>query len=126
MLKDKIMELYNERKVKFDDEAASSNLASITTTSLQHNVMVKTVKFGSFEPVILALTVEEVKDPQGSGGNIRSQVDANDDDEGWTLVTHRKGGKKTSTKPAKVLERSKMIRQSTKKPKPKVTKKKVT
>ena len=74
-----------------------------------------TIKFGSFELVILAPIMEEVKDHQGSGGNARSQIDANDDDEGWTLVTHRKGGKKTSTKPAKVLERSKMVRQSTKK-----------
>ena len=32
VLKDKIMELYNEGKVEFDDEAASLNLASITTT----------------------------------------------------------------------------------------------
>ena len=27
VLKDKIMELYNEEKIEFDDEAASSNLA---------------------------------------------------------------------------------------------------
>ena len=82
MLKDKIMELYNEGKVEFEDEAASSNLASITTARPQHNAKVKTIKFGSFEPVILASTMEEVKDPQGSGGNARSQVDANDDDKG--------------------------------------------
>ena len=85
-----------------------------------------TIKFGSFEFVILALTMEEVKNPQGSGGNACSQKDTNDDDEGWTLVTHRKGEKRTPTKPAKTLERSKMIRQSTKKQKPKVAKKKVT
>ena len=42
------------------------------------------------------------------------------------MVTHRRGGKKNPPKPAKALERSKMVRQSTKKPKPKVTKKKVT
>ena len=123
VLKDKIMELYNEGKVEFDDEAASSNLASITIASPQHNAGVKIIKFGSFEPVILALTMEEVKDPQGSGGNARSQVDANDDDEGWTLITCRKSGKSTPTKLAKAPERSKMVRQSTKKQKPKVTKK---
>ena len=32
VLKDKIMELYNEGKVEFDDKAASSNLVSIITT----------------------------------------------------------------------------------------------
>ena len=109
------MKLYNEGKAEFNDEAASTNLASITIASLQPNAVVKTIKFGSFEPVILAQTVEEVKNPQRSGGNACSQINANDDDEGWTLVTHRKGGKKTSTKPAKVPERSKMVRQSTKK-----------
>ena len=82
VLKDKIMELYNERKVEFDEEAASSNLASITTASPQHNTVVKTIKFGSFEPVILAPIVEEVKNPQENGGNVCSQIDANDDDEG--------------------------------------------
>ena len=56
------MELYNEGKVESDDEAASSNLASITTTSFQHNAVIKTIKFGSFKYVILALTMEEVKD----------------------------------------------------------------
>ena len=75
------MELFNEQKVKFDDEAASSNLASITTTSPQSNAVAKIIKFGSFEPVILAPTMEEVKDPQRSRGNARSQVDANDDNE---------------------------------------------
>ena len=121
------MELYNEGKVEFDDEAASSNLASITTANFLSNAVAKTIKFGSFKPVILALTVEEVKDPQKSGGNARSQVDANDDDddEGWTLVTHQKGGRRTPTKPAKAPERSKIVRQSTKKQKPKVAKKKV-
>ena len=82
------MELHKEGKVEFDDEATSSNLSSITTTSPQHNPLVKTIKFGSFETIILALTVEEVKNPQGSRGNSCSQIDVNDDDEGWTLVTH--------------------------------------
>ena len=44
VLKDKIMELYNERKVEFDDEVASSNLASITITNPKPNAMVKTIK----------------------------------------------------------------------------------
>ena len=63
VLKDKIMELYNEGKIEFNDETTSSNLALITTASPQPNAMVKTIKFGSFEPVILAPTVEEVKNP---------------------------------------------------------------
>ena len=76
------MELHNEGKVEFDDETASSNLVSITIGSPQSNALVKTIKFGSIEPIILALTVEEVKNPQGSGGNSHSQIDVNDDDEG--------------------------------------------
>ena len=67
------MELHKEGKVEFDDEAASLNLASITTAIPQPNALVKTIKFGSFEPIVLALTVEEVKNPQGSGGNAHSQ-----------------------------------------------------
>ena len=78
-------------------------MASITTTSPQHNAGVKTIKFGSFKPVILAPTVEEVKDLQGNGGKARSQIDANDDDDaGWTLVTRQKSGKKTPIELVKV------------------------
>ena len=72
VLKDKIMELHKKGKVEFDDEAASLNLASITTAIPQRNALVKTIKFGSFEPIVLALTMEEVKNLQGSGGNSRS------------------------------------------------------
>ena len=57
------MELHKEGKVEFDDEAASSNLASITTAIPQPNALVKIIKFGSFEPIILAPTMEEVKSP---------------------------------------------------------------
>ena len=76
------MKLYNEGKVEFDDEVALSNLASITTTSPQHNAVVKTINFESFEHINLAPTVEEVKNPQENKGNTCSQIDANDDDEG--------------------------------------------
>ena len=69
--------------------------------------------------------MEKAKNPQGSGGNACSQIDANDDDEGWTLVTRRRGGKKNPPKPAKAPKRSKMVRQSTNNLKPKVTKKKL-
>ena len=82
VLKDKIMELYKEGKVEFNDEVASSNLASITTAIPQPNALVKTIKFGSFKSIVLAPTVEEVKNLQGSGGNSCSQTDVNDDDEG--------------------------------------------
>ena len=126
VLKDKIMELHKEGKVEFDDEAASSNLASVTTTIPQPNALVKTIKFRSFKPIVLASTVEKVKNPQRSGGNSCSQIDVNDDDEGWTSITRRRGGKKNLPKPAKASKRSKMVRQSTKKPKPKVTTKKIT
>ena len=88
------MELHKEGKVEFDDEAASSNLVSITTTSFQPNALVKTIKFGSFEPIVLAPTVEKVKNPQESGGNSRFQIAINDDDEGWTLVTRMRREKR--------------------------------
>ena len=68
MLKDKIMELYKKGKVEFDDEATSSTLVLITIVSPQPNALVKTIKFVSFEPIILALIMEKVKNPQGSGG----------------------------------------------------------
>ena len=61
------MELHKKGKVEFDDEAASSNLASITTAISQPNALVKTIKFGSFELIVLASIVEEVKNFQGSG-----------------------------------------------------------
>ena len=69
VLKDKIMELHKEGKVEFDDEVASSNLAPITTTIPQPNTLVKTIKFRSFEPIVLASTVKDVKNLHGSGGN---------------------------------------------------------
>ena len=61
------MKLHKEGKVEFDDETASSNLASITIASHQPNALVKSIKFGAFESIILAPTVEEVKNPQESG-----------------------------------------------------------
>ena len=84
------MKLHKKGKVEFNEETASSNLASITTASPQPNALVTTIKFGSFEPIILAPIVEEVKNPQGSGGNSHSQIDVNDDDKRWTLVTRRR------------------------------------
>ena len=63
VLKDKIMKLHKEGKVEFVDETASSNLASITTAISQPNALVKTIKFGFFEPIVLVPTVEEVKNP---------------------------------------------------------------
>ena len=72
VLKDKIMELHKKGKVEFDDEAASSNLALITTASPQPNALIKTIKYGYFELIVLASTIEEVKNLQGSEGNSRS------------------------------------------------------
>ena len=63
VLKDKITELHKERKIEFNDETASSNLASITTASPQPNALVKTIKFRSFKLIILAPTMEKVKNP---------------------------------------------------------------
>ena len=55
------MELHKKGKVEFDDEAATSNLASITTAIPQPNALVKTIKVGSFKPIVLASTMEKVK-----------------------------------------------------------------
>ena len=66
-----------------------------------------------------------MKNPQRNGSKACSQIDANDDDEEWTLVTYWKGGKRNPSKPVKTPKRSKMVRQSTNNLKPKVTKKKL-
>ena len=55
------MKLYKEGKIEFDDEVPSSNLSSVTTMSPQPNALIKAIRFGSFELVILALSVEKVK-----------------------------------------------------------------
>ena len=52
VLKDMIMKLYKESKVEFDDEVASSNLASMTNVSHKPNRLGNTIKFRSFEPVL--------------------------------------------------------------------------
>ena len=74
----------------------------------------------------MASTIEKVKNPQGSEGNSRSQIGVNDDDEGWTLVTRMRREKKILLNRKKMPKRSKIVKQSNKKPKPKMTKKKVT
>ena len=50
ILKDKIMELYKEGKIEFEEEVATSNLASISMDA-QSNLLSRTIKFGSFDPI---------------------------------------------------------------------------
>ncbi|KAB2034306.1 hypothetical protein ERO13_D04G067475v2 [Gossypium hirsutum] len=53
VLKNRIMQLHKEEKNVFEEEVASSNLTLPTMVS-QFNMMDRTIKFGSFNPITLA------------------------------------------------------------------------
>ena len=69
VLKDKIIELYNKGKIEFQREVASSNLALVTIEISQHKTLSETIKFGSFDTIVLVATKKEVRNTQESGGN---------------------------------------------------------
>ena len=56
MLKEKIMELYNEGKIEFESEIESSNLASMAIEISQPKTLSEAKKFGSFNPIFLIPT----------------------------------------------------------------------
>ena len=58
ILKDKIMELYKEGKIEFEEEITTSNLASISMDAQSH-LLGKTIKFGSFDPIPFTLTLSK-------------------------------------------------------------------
>ena len=112
VLKDKIMRLHENEDIIFDDEIAASNIT--TTVNLGPRQSLPTISFGSFEPIrldaifpmsfaasssltpciTLALQVD----------NLKLDSSENYDDEGWTLVTHRRGRRKhmQMTKPTRI------------------------
>ena len=78
VLKDKIMKLYKDGKIKFEEKVATSNLASISM-DVQSNLLSRTIKFGSFDPIPFTLSIRKWVVLHENGGNIQ-------DDNGWILV----------------------------------------
>ncbi|MBA0828105.1 hypothetical protein Goarm_012824, partial [Gossypium armourianum] len=68
VLKEKIIQHHEEGKIEFEEDVASSNLASATMAS-QFNMMDITITFGSFDPITLAPSRSKTVDFQGIGGN---------------------------------------------------------
>ena len=60
------MELYNKGKIEFEYETASSNLTTVTIEISQLKTLNETIKFGSFEPIVLAPTRKGVRNTQES------------------------------------------------------------
>jgi len=102
VLKDKIMRLHENGDIVFDDEIAASNIT--TTINLGPRQSLPTISFGSFEPIRLdaifpmsfaissSLTPCITLTPQVD--NLKPDSAENYDDEGWTLVTRRRGRRK--------------------------------
>ena len=116
ILKDKIMALYEEGKIEFEEEIASMNMTSITMVPYFSN---RTIKFGSFDPIRLPSNTSKMVDLQANGGNHLLQ-EANTDDDGWTLVTCQRNRKQNLPKPVKVPISAKMIGWQCKALKPKM------
>ena len=79
----------------------------------------RTIKFGSFDPIRLPSNTSKMVDLQANGDNHLLQ-EVNTDDDGWTLVTHRRSRKQNLLKPVKVPVNAKMIGWQCKAPKPKM------
>lgn len=60
VLKDKIIDLYNEIKIEFEDDMAASNMVSIELVS----VLSCMIKFDSLEPIFLGSSVQKNECPQ--------------------------------------------------------------
>lgn len=56
LLKDKIMKLYENGDVVFNDETMTSNLVAVVTLIHHSNSMLTTIRFRSFEPVEVGVT----------------------------------------------------------------------
>ena len=61
MLKDKIMELPHQGKITFDDEAVTSNLAMVASTTTSSFL---TIQFGSFKPIEVKVPFSIVPIPE--------------------------------------------------------------
>ncbi|KAG5221971.1 ty3-gypsy retrotransposon protein [Salix suchowensis] len=112
VLKDKIMRLHENGDIVFDDEIAASNI--ITTVKSGPCQSISTISFGSCEPIRLdaifpmSFTVSSSQTPCISltpqDDDLKPEWSENYDDEGWTLVTRRRGKRKhiQMTKPARM------------------------
>uniref|UniRef100_A0A6N2KT51 Retrotransposon gag domain-containing protein n=1 Tax=Salix viminalis TaxID=40686 RepID=A0A6N2KT51_SALVM len=110
VLKDKIMRLHENGDIVFDDEVAASNI--ITTVKSDH--VNHFISFGSCEPIRLdaifpmSFTVSSSQTPcitlTPQVDDLKPEWSENYDDEGWTLVTRRRGRRKhiQMTKPARM------------------------
>ncbi|TYI86407.1 hypothetical protein E1A91_D04G063200v1, partial [Gossypium mustelinum] len=88
ILKDKILHLYKDGKIKFKEEAVSSHLTSIKMAHILYSMM----KFGFFYPIILTSDASLKINLQENKDKHLPQKDNHDDY--WTLVTHRKSRRK--------------------------------
>ncbi|MBA0794092.1 hypothetical protein Gohar_018450, partial [Gossypium harknessii] len=68
VLKDKIIQFYEEGKIEFEEKVASSNLKPATMVS-QFNMMDRTIKFGSLDPITPIPRTRKIADFQRTGGN---------------------------------------------------------
>jgi hypothetical protein len=112
VLKDKIMRLHENGDIVFDDEVAASNIT--TMVNLGPRQSLPTISFGSFEPlefgVILptSFTASSSQTPYivltPQVDNLKPNSSENYDDEGGTLVMHRRGRKRRMqmTKPTRM------------------------
>ncbi|OMO51359.1 hypothetical protein COLO4_37705 [Corchorus olitorius] len=125
VLKDKIMELHSEGLIEFEEEVASSNVASITRVIPEYEVLTMAIKFGSFDPVILPVAPTKLVTSQQTGGSHFSETNEDEDNEGWTLITRHRA-KKNHPKCVKVLETQKKVHQLISKPKQTLVQRKKT
>ncbi|KAF9661842.1 hypothetical protein SADUNF_Sadunf19G0110800 [Salix dunnii] len=102
VLKDKIMRLHENGDIIFDDEIAASNIT--TTVKLGPCQSLSTISFGSCEPIRLnaifpmSFTASSSQTPcitpTPPVDDLKPKWSENYDDEGWTLVTRRRGRRK--------------------------------
>uniref|UniRef100_A0A6N2LH84 Uncharacterized protein n=1 Tax=Salix viminalis TaxID=40686 RepID=A0A6N2LH84_SALVM len=102
VLKDKIMRLHENGDIVFDDEVAASNIT--TTVKSGPCQSLSTISFGSCEPIRLdaifpmSFTVSSSQTPcitlTPQVDDLKPEWSENYDDEGWTLVTRRRGRRK--------------------------------
>ncbi|KAF9665074.1 hypothetical protein SADUNF_Sadunf16G0084300 [Salix dunnii] len=102
VLKDKIMRLHENGDIVFDDEIAASNIT--TTVKLGPCQSLSTISFGSCEPIrldaifLMSFTASSNQTPcitlTPLVDDLKPEWSENYDDEGWTLVTRRRGRRK--------------------------------
>jgi len=112
VLKDKIMRLHENGDIVFDDEITASNIT--TTVNLGPCQSLSTISFGFCEPIRLdaifpmSFTASSSQTPcitiTPQVDDLKPEWSENYDDEGWTLVTRKRGRRKhmQMTKPTRM------------------------